>query len=1078
MGHAAGYYAITRAVPFVVLLCGLRALAGEAPPAPPPKPVAPAAPTPPTAPSAVAAEALKKPLLAGFTEEEFSRFSERFKKELWPQLTRNNNSCVSCHDDESDSQLHMVDEPEGAFRKLLAEKYLDPANPSGFYARVKTSDKKKRMPKPPSKPWTEAEMTLLKNFGAEIVKHQNKEAAAGMDEQFPMELLMDYIGKPISAGPDTTFLTYYQLRRKVKTIFGDDWNRNGVDLFNENIALFGGADFVRSFNETSTASATFLSGIELMSADVASRAYLCSSGPFNGRAPNLPPPAPKKGPDGAYKKEISRLYNRILFRDPTEKELTDAYTLLQNVYRDQAQLKNQQREMRFELKVEDDSGLVSTQDFMVPVSSGECGLYQEFLNQAAQADGKQVKKKLSQEFSFRKGQSEQQSFKILNGGSAGNVSISSIELTGPLPEKQTKTILVTSPSVQIFGAWVLKEQSGFASYEDQNEDKGNASIVFPVDVEKDGKYELTVVWRKNDGTSNEKDKNGKPKQVSSNAESVLVEVLSFDATRHALEAPRPVPPKGQAHFVIDQTLSNIPYWELKTSFQFGPDDGVEINNANTRRTVVADAIHFANPATKAKFMVKGIEAEGNEKWEEFKPGQFKPYNTFGPKLLADGNTKKGELKLLYKPSIRKGEFNETEFYNVRLSCPGKAGNETQTPVIVHAQRSSPILQIRYPQHVRAGGQVTIDASASYNLQKTPLKFTWTQTGGPRVELPDRSAPTITFTAPSMSAQQAAWEGLCRALIRHPDFLFTRPPSIASIKDKNARARLQLVKIAQDLVGRTPTGEELKALEKGTPLSAFIDQYLDSKEFRDFYFHRIRLVLESHGSDLDDEPTRLWTYVCFNDLSFKEILTADYSVDKKMQKQPRPAYHGKTGLLTMKGFIDGKPGLPHFNYAAVVCEKFLGYVFEVPATIVAQREGATAASTTHPDSTCYSCHKILTPLAYQRMRWTDDGKYKEKDEKGRPIDDSDQKLVASYPFKGSGMEAFALQAQHKERFIRTMIQTHFIFYFGREMRYEDDERALYRRLWENVHQKNFSIRAMLKALMNSPEYLDAQPMRKS
>jgi len=1033
-------------------------------------------------PVAALATPLRKPvtMLAGFTEDELAQFSTRFKKDLWPLLTRNNNSCVSCHDPEVDSQLHMLEEPDAAFRKLLTEKYFDPQNPSSLHARVKTTEKKKRMPKPPSKAWSDPEMALLKTFGTELHALQRKEGS-NMDEQFPMELLMDFMGKRLESGPDTTFITFYQLKRKVKTIFGDDWNRNGLDMFNENIALFGGADFVRSYNESHTASPTFLSGIEILGSDIASRAYLCSSGPFNGRAATLPSPAGKKSPDGAYKKEINRLFNRVLFRDASEKEMLDAYTLLQNVYREESQLSLQARELRFELKVEDETGLSSSQDVSIAITSGPTGLYQEFINQNAATDAKLSKQKLAREFTFKAGKSGEegpvQKFQIVNGGSFGNVSIAGIEISGPLPDKKSKTIAVTDPSVQIFGAWVLKDGGGFSSYEDQNEDKGNGTIIFPINVESGGKYELTVTWRKMESDSG-KDKKGRPKSGNSSTESALVEVFSHDPTKHAVEPSQPVPPKGQAHFFIDQTLSNIPYWDLKTSFQFGPNDGVEINNTGTRRTVVADAVHFAPPKSKSKFVVKGVEAEGNEKWEEFKAGEFQPYNTTGPKLFGDGNTKKGELKLLYKPSIKKTEWSEKEFYSVRLSCPGKAGNETRAPVIVHAQQSSPILQARYPLHIHVGGNVVLDAAASYNLQRSNLKFTWTQTSGPRVDIADPHAPALAFVAPVTGAQQAAWEGLCRALLRHPDFLFTRPPSVAIVKDKNARQKLVLVKIAQDLVGRPPTSEELKQLEKGTTLSAFVDQYLDSKEFRDFYFHRIRLVLESHGSDLDDEPTRLWSYIAFNDRSFKEILTADYSVDANMQQQKRPAYHGKTGLLTMKGFIDGKPGLPHFNYAAIVCEKFLGYVFEVPASIVAQREGATAASTTHPTSSCYSCHKILTPLALQRMRWTDDGKYKEKDSKGKPIDQTDQNLVASYPFKGEGMEAFAVQAQHKERFIRTLIQTHFIFYFGREMRYEDAERVLYKRLWEGVHQNNFSIRGMIRALMNSPEYLDATPQRKS
>jgi len=1009
----------------------------------------------------------KPPYLAGFTEEELAQFTKRFQGEVWPLLTRHRKSCVSCHDSESDSQLHLLNDAAGTFRRLLVEGRLDPKSPASLLTRLTSPDPKKRMPKAPAPLWTDAEVALLRTFGAAVHQLQRKDSG-GMDERFPMELLIEYLGKKIPSGPDTTFITFHQLKRKVKAIFGDDWVRNGKDLFNENIALFKGADFVRSFNESSTASATFLTGMDLLATDIATRAYLRSSGPFEGCPATLPSPLERESADDVTRAEINRLFARILFREATPEEIESAFRLIRNVARDEAQLSLPPRELRFELKVEDPASLSSTGDIMIPVSHGPCGLYQEFINQHATQGGLLARHALAREFSFKAGDGNQR-VQILNGGSHGNVSVAGIELAGPLPARTVRTIRVNDPSVRVLGSWTLKEAE-FPSYEDQGENKGDSSIILPVRVESDGRYELSVLWRKNDGTP-ETDNRGRVKPVIPNAESVRVEVDSYDPTHHAAEPTPPVPPKGEARFFIDQTLSNIPYWDLNTSFQFGHEDGVEINNSGTKRTVVADAVHFARPGTKAKFMVRGVEAQGHDQWQEFKPGQFKPYNTFGPKLLSDDNLKKGALALLYRPSTKKSEWKEHEVYSVLISCPGKAGNETRAPVVVRARQSSPILQIRHPQSARAGGRVTLDASTSYTVQRSELRYTWTQTGGPKVELSDPHAPIVTFVAPTMSAQQAAWEGLCRALLRHPDFLFTRPPSAAAMKDGTARRRLQLVKIAQDLVGRTPSAEELKRLEEGATLASFVNQYLDGEEFREFYFRRIRLVLESHGSETDDEPTRLWCYVVFNDRPFKEILTADYTVDRNLQRQPRPAHHGKTGLLTMKGFIDGKPGLPHFNYAAVVCEKFLGYAFEVPATIVTQREGATAASTTHPDSTCYSCHKILTPLAFQRLKWADDGTFREKDEKGAPIDATDRNVVPSYPFKGEGMEAFALGAQNKERFIRTMIQTHFIFYFGREMRHEDEERVLYRRLWDNAAANNYSIRALLREMLTCPEYLE-------
>ena len=53
----------------------------------------------------------------------------------------------------------------------------------------------------------------------------------------------------------------------------------------------------------------------------------------------------------------------------------------------------------------------------------------------------------------------------------------------------------------------------------------------------------------------------------------------------------------------------------------------------------------------------------------------------------------------------------------------------------------------------------------------------------------------------------------------------------------------------------------------------------------------------------------------------------------------------------------------------------------------------------------------------------------------------------------------------------MIDTHFTFYFGRQMRYRQDERALYKRVWDAVHADDFKIRTLIRTLVTSPEYLE-------
>lgn len=113
---------------------------------------------------------------------------------------------------------------------------------------------------------------------------------------------------------------------------------------------------------------------------------------------------------------------------------------------------------------------------------------------------------------------------------------------------------------------------------------------------------------------------------------------------------------------------------------------------------------------------------------------------------------------------------------------------------------------------------------------------------------------------------------------------------------------------------------------------------------------------------------------------------------------------------------------------------------------------------------------MTPLAFQRLNWTDLGEYRTLDEDGLKIDASDRMAAEDYPFAGDGLEAFATQAVKKERFIRTIINTHVAFYFGRPLRVRDDEREFYKRLWDHAHSHDFKLRELIRAIVTSEEYL--------
>ena len=301
-------------------------------------------------------------------------------------------------------------------------------------------------------------------------------------------------------------------------------------------------------------------------------------------------------------------------------------------------------------------------------------------------------------------------------------------------------------------------------------------------------------------------------------------------------------------------------------------------------------------------------------------------------------------------------------------------------------------------------------------------------------------------------------------MRHPDFLFTMPPAIEDLTTQAQKDPLRLVALTQRVLGRPPTAAEFTALGSAG-LPAMIDSVFASPDFRAYYFNRIQLRIESQGTPASDEPARLWTYVTLTGRSFEEVLTAEYTVDEQFVEQPRP--HGKTGLLTARGYLNNKPGLPHYNVPARVLSGFMGSVFEVPPEVFDQRGTATATSTVDPQSICFSCHQLLTPLAHQRLRWNDDGTYKTA-----PIDDSDRELVASYPYKGIGLEAFTTKAVKKEPFVRRMINTQVKLLLGRELRAQTDERLLYKQLWEATFANGGDMRTVLKAVAASPNFQGA------
>ncbi len=978
---------------------------------------------------------------------QLASFEAEFEESVYPLMLRGGEqSCVQCHDAATSSDLVFVGQPKDDFRMLLTRGYFALTGPDTLLGRLTAANPKRRMPKgKDAKAWTPEEIERIRGFATALA---DKVDLAVDDESFPSALLVPYEG-PLKSHTDTQFLTYTQLKNKVATLFEDRWVRDGVDQFEAHVALLGGADFKTRFNESAQATSGYMTALRRLASDVAERSYVTRSGPFgSGWAADRWMGGDVDG--------IRHLYRAVLFRDPTAEEIESAQALFAGLEANVPESQARAPDLNFEVTVTDPhNGERERREIRIPVAPAIGGaVYQAWWDQSAaeKAPAKEpIRFVLPERVELHPGRSDQ-FLRIETTGADGPVSYVGILLEQEAG-KTVEWIGVEDSRTLLQGAWKQQHRSGFTSVEAARTDQETSRIEVSLAPDYSGAYRVTVYGRRN----------------SLGSRRALVEVHHAGAA-HAVAnlTEGPIIRDGAVQFTFDGTEDAVPFVEFAPRFRFGDSDYVEVNNAETKQKVAVGPVAFLSEDHAEVFEIDPNQAEGFGDWSPFKAISFSAYNRRGTRV-EDRNAKKGELFLRYFPrSQSDGGWLPEAFYRLRIYYPGKRDHEPRTPAWVRAQASSPLVRIARPVRASVGHTVTLDLSETATLQGSGLQFAWRQLAGPPVgTLPD--GPRVSFEVPPLDSAYLGWVALTQALIRHPDFLFTRSPALDWVSRRDDQRALRLNRLALDLVGRSPTLSERQQFLADWDWDRMVHYYLDSEDFKTFYRHRIRLYLESQGTVLQDEPVRLWCYVAFHDLPFQQILTGDFTVDTEMQRQARPWYHGRTGVLSTAGFIAGKPGLPHYNYAAQVSMLFLGYQYEVPAEIVEQREGVTPLGTTDPNSTCYSCHKILTPLAFQRNFWSDEGAFRMHDEFGLPIEASDHGLVEEYPFKGEGLEAFALQAARKERFIRTMINTHFDFLFGRSLRLHTDERELYKSLWDAVHESGFTVRGLLRAIVQSSAY---------
>lgn len=1011
------------------------------------------------------------------------RFEERFSSEIFPILSRQVNGCGACHHSEAPQSFRLLDTPGATYSLLLENGLLSEADPMAILGRLTTEDHELKMPQ--SGELDPGEVATIHQFTTELSRDLAATGTGGVDahdERFPDGLLLGYDGPD---GEDGVYRrqSYYQLRHSFATLFGRDWlASSGSDPFDRKANLFGGADFRGSYEISRTISTSYLTTLQEVAREVARR-YV--SAPDQVLFEGFDPDVWVSGSRRRATRNVRTLYRRILNAEPTPTEAARALALVERVQ----DIQQDERIVSFSLEVTDPAGRAHSKTVDARVRAGATAVRRFQFDQAKpQEDESRWHPVGNAPFRFEAGNPAHFVRVVAHPGNHVT-AFDAIRLAKVVDGTETADAIVLDnldPECTFTGTWTPVEKDGERSragpakkkYEQDLHVVGSnhlesrtlddtlsfATVTPQLTV--GGDYNVYLAWPSIPGL----------------AGNVLVEVHSAAGPPSTYRpVPPPFPSPGFATVHLDQTESTLDasgetQWELiqEAVYLEGPTDFVEISNRgvdSTRFVIAADAVKFSPMSGGPEIIVDNGSVHGFERSEGWasdelvrnSPGRGK---AFDGDLLHYPPSKNGKpiedsepdpeqrVWARFRP-VRDGAY-VPGWYGVHLWTPGGHTHANWVPVDVHGSAFAPVAVIQPVPEIVRGETVFLDGTASHHSLGEELAYRWSHNAHDLgLQVQDADTPLPRIRVPSLASPRPGWAGLIEALLQRPEFIV---PS----DSPSARPETVLARVALDLVGRMPTQGELRAFRKSRNLEAMVDGYLEGDSFRDFFFHRARAALRSRGTDESDEPARLWTFLATTDRSYRELFTADYSVNPDWEKVSRRPEHGHTGILTMKGYLVGRPGLPSFTYPAQVLTLALGLQFEVSDAVEQAREDVV--STTDPASMCYSCHKLLTPLAFQRERWDVHGHYRTVDEEHQPIDDSDRGVVSDYPFAGVGLGAFSSQVVRKERFVRSFVNLHHDLLFHRRLRVHRDHRDEYKTLYDFAVENDLRIRPLLKRMV--------------
>lgn len=273
----------------------------------------------------------------------------------------------------------------------------------------------------------------------------------------------------------------------------------------------------------------------------------------------------------------------------------------------------------------------------------------------------------------------------------------------------------------------------------------------------------------------------------------------------------------------------------------------------------------------------------------------------------------------------------------------------------------------------------------------------------------------------------------------------------------------LRKIALDLTDHAPSEADLAALNSGTPLENFVDQYLETPEFKTIMFDTFRgkfppTLLVPEDADRE-EPARIAHRAVVNNIDFREVVTGKYTVAKDGTVAASTS-GDVAGVLSTQTYLSAYSGIENRNWAGQLLTGLTGVLLmaisEIPEGIDSSPSGLAA------NPACAGCH--ANPLHGVDYVAAFHSCY---DVKGLFIEGCVPKETEFLGKKGTTLaDLGAILASSPEWRAETIQSFHRLFW-GRDI--ARNETPLYRRAERAWVEDGYRPHALIKHTVLSPEY---------